>query len=444
LRASRHLKTIGAYQAVIDLIARCSLPIGAWPNTATALEVRTIVGWAEMRAGRTDAGQATLKAVIDDARTLDDGDLFAEAVRALAEERSPQSSSDDVRELVADALRRLGDVVSDTRVQLMTDYANSFYLTDRAKAERLAGEALRVGRQAGSATLARALTGYAQAKLRPGNAAERLEIALEAQPHARRANLIESLVLALTYEASALIELGELRRAGPPLRYAEALAFDSRVPRFQWWVAAWSALVDFASGDLDGAEDRFRASFDLWPSSARNDAFECFAAQICALRLVQGRGAELLPVMAPMLEGNDLAYLAPTAFAQVQAGDIDGAAATLDRLMAPGGIAECGDIRLPYLLAMSAEAAHLVKARQWGQVLADLIEPIADVHVTLNVWGGGGFYWGSLRHAYGLALDLAGRSEEAVAAFVQTARDQTTAGVPVFAQRSQQMAEALA
>lgn len=443
LLASRHLKAIGAYQAVVELLSGTSVPVGEWPNTANSLELRTILGWAQMRAGQTDDGFATLEDVVVAARELDRPDLFAEAVRGLAEQRSPQSSSDQVRDLVADALHQLGDVVTDTRVQLMTDYANSFYLTDPDKAERLAGEALAIGRSGDSATTARALTGYVQAKLRPGNAAERLELALEAQQHARRSNLTESLVLALTYEASALIEMGELRRASPPLRYAEALAFDSRVPRFQWWVAAWFALLDFATGNLTDAEDRFRATFELWPTSARNDAFECFAAQLCALRLVQGRGAELLPIMESMLEGNDLSYLAPASVAQAQAGKFDDAAVTLDRLMGPGGIGECRDIRLPYLLAMAAETAHLIDARHWGSALTELIAPIADVHVTLNVWGGGGYYWGLLRHAHGLALHLSGETETAVQTLVQAASEQTAAGATVFAARSQALAEQL-
>ncbi len=444
LRAAKHLQSIGAGQTLVELMSHSAVPIDGWVNSATVVETRLILGWAQMRAGRTDEGQATLEAVIEAARDLDRADLFAEAVRGLAEERSPQSSTDQVRQLVAEALDQLGDVVSDTRVQLMTDYANSFYLTNPDKAELLAADALEVGRSAGPATLARALTGYVQAKLRPGNAAERLELAIEAQQYARRSNSIESLVLALTYEASALIEMGELRRAAPPLRYAEALAFDSRAPRYQWWVAAWRALLDFAGGELNTAEDRFRAAFELWPTSARNDAFECFAAQLCALRLVQGRGGELLSVMTPMFDGDDLAYLAPGAFVQAQAGELESASITLDRLLSPCGVLQCHDTRRPYLLAMTAEAAHLAGAHRWGPALAQAIEPLADVHTTLNVWGGGGFYWGSLRHAHGLALHLCGDTAAATQMLVQAVVDQTEAGAPIFAARSQAIADDLA
>ena len=439
----RYLESLGAYE---DIVALCGTRSpDQWPEGEHTLALLVALGRAQMRMGHPDTGRQTLERCLALARADAQSYWFGESLRALLEERAPQTLDASARVLIHEALDLLDDETSETRVQLLTDMANSWYFSDLEQAASWADQALSVGRQAAPATRARALTGVIQAKLRPDNAQERLELALEAQHWARRADSTETLVLALTYEVNALMDLGELRRAGPPLRYAEALAAEVQVPRFRWWAAAWSALLDFALGDLTAAERGFLTAYELWPSSSSFDPFECFASQTAALRFVQDRGAELVPILAD-LSGPDarVEYLAPATVAFAQAGDMAKATNLLDRLLAPSALPSRHDTVRGFALAMAAETAFATNAAHHAPVLLDMLTPLVDVHATLNVWGGGGFYWGSLRHAYGLILSLDGRIGQARAELEQAASEQARAGAMLFAERSRHAALSLA
>ena len=446
LAATAHLESFDSYGDIVALISTATeLPHILDGGDDLALRVHVTFGRAQIRAGLATAGRQTLERTITAARRAEAWLLFAEAVRALSEQRSPQKSDDALRELELEALDHLDEAPTDTRVQIMTDVANSWYFTDPERADRLATEALDAAR-AGAAgpTVARALTGLVQARLRPDNAAERLDLALEAQEHARRSDSTESLILALTYEASALIEQGALRRAGPPLQYADALASDVQFPRFRWWVAAWQALLAFAMGELDGIEDRFREAYEIWPSSTRLDAFECFGSQIAAYHLLVGRAGEIVELLVDTARRESApAYRATAAYALALCGDRSAALDMLTSVVEPGALDAVRDASLPMTLAMTAEAAYAIGLEGSGPDLNERLAPLADVHAVLNVWGGGGFYWGSLRHALGLTQALAGDLDAARDSLSAAARQQHRAGAAVFAQRSRDLLDQL-
>ena len=445
--AVHYLETLGAYEDIIALYPSAD-EIVTWYGDAGSppndLPLLIALGRAHIRTGRTETGRAHLERCLDLARTARDSHSFGDALRALLEERAPQTLDDTARGLIEDALAILPDEPDETRVQLMTDMANSWYFEDADRARRWADDAVSLARSGAPATLARALTGAFQATLAPTNAADRLEVALEAQHWARRADSTETLVLALTYEANALMELGELRRADPPLRYATALAAEVQVPRFQWWAAAWTALREFATGNLETAEEGFLAAYELWPTVTSFDPFECLASQIAAVRLIQGKGAELTAVLGELTEKDaQVEYLAPAAFAFAQAGEPDRARELLDRLLEPDALPARHDTIRGFGLAMAAEAAFLLDAHGHAESLGSMLAPLVDVHATLNVWGGGGFYWGSLRHGYGLALALGGHHVAAREALEQAAGEQHGGGAVLFAERSLDAAASL-
>ena len=141
--------------------------------------------------------------------------------------------------------------------------------------------------------------------------------------------------------------------------------------------------------------------------------------------------------------GAGIEYLAPGALAFAQAGETQQATEALGRLLMPDGLGSRHDAVVPFALALAAEAAFALNATEYAADLASRIEPLRHTHVTLNVWGGGGFYWGSLRHGYGLVLALLGRSDDAATALTQAATDQAAAGATLFAERSQQVLRSL-
>ncbi|MEM9516573.1 MAG: hypothetical protein AAGA42_17125, partial [Actinomycetota bacterium] len=438
--AAAHLDAVGAYRELAEL-----LTLGDYDDldAPAALPLLISLGRAHVRAGDLEAGATRLRRALEHARAIDDADAFAAATRALAEETAPQTSGDDTQALVREALDRLPSEPSDTRVQLQTDLANSHFLSDIERADALAVDAVDLARDGAPGTLARALTGLVQARMRPDNPDERLALALEAQELARRDDVTETLVLALSYEACALMEQGHLARAEPPLRYANALAGAVQVPRFQWWGASWQALLDFARGATVSG-DGFRQAYALWPSPNRPDAFECYASQVAMLRLYHGRGGELAAaITATATATSTLGYRGPAAFCVAQGGDLATARELLAPLTEPGALVSIRDISRTTTLATAAEAAFLCEHTTAGETIATAVAPYVDHHAVLNMWGGGGFYWGSLRHAYGLACALAGDRIGAIEALDRAARDNFTAGAHGFAKRSAAAADSL-
>ncbi len=434
-----------ALDSYADLVAlgRLAPPLGIDAPARSApteaeLRFRSFVGRALIRLGDPVAGEALLHQVIE---ATDRPDVRAHAVRYLIERTTPQLQPES-RDLVDETLQLLGPEPSDVKVQLISDLSGMWFLIDSDRSIELSEHCLATARALDRPdSIATALNGHVQALMLPGNASVRLELALESQQHARQANSVESLCLALTYEAQALIELGLLGRAEAPLTYATALADQIQVPRFCWWAHAWTALLGFARGEVDHAEEMFLAAHDRWPGS--RDPVQCLGVQLATLWLFQERGGDLLPMLEHYdTEGTDAAIMSTKAYALAQSGHHDRSRTLVGRLLEPGRLDNVRDISLGFSLAMTAEAAHAVGHREAGAVLLSMIEPIADSHVALNVWGGGGCYWGSLRHALGLAQALAG-DDRAKATLQSAAAANADAGAVAFALRSQSVAAAL-
>ncbi len=433
--AARELDRVGRHRELVRLGAALSID---WPDDLDAIVTSVFVGRAHLRVGDASEGHRLLMRAAAELRSQGAAVEFADAVRFLAEGRSPQRTDETLRTLVQEALTTIGPAPTTTRIQLMTHRASHRFLVDPIEAASLGRACRDAARGAAPEVEARAVTGYIQTLMRPDMVADRRQLALEAQQLARRAGSTEILVLALTYEAMTLVELGRPREAIPPLQYADALAAEAGEPRMHWWAAAWRALVDVVLGDTLDVEDRCRDAYERWPSATESDPFECFASQIAMLRFLAGRGAELTPVLDDLVDGPAAdSYLGPAALAFAQAGLDRRALDVLDRLLVTAEHSRCADIRTPMSLALGAEAAGLLGARRAGRRLAELIAPVVTAHVVLNIWGGGGFYWGSLHHAHAVALRLAGRRPAAISARDLAVAAHDRAEVPIFLARSE-------
>lgn len=442
-RAVDRLEALGAHREIVELLADVTR---AGDEAPLDLVVR--VGRSQIRAGDVEDGRSSLARAIEQAAADEQPDQHALAVRALGEARSPQMTDDQHRALLTASIDGLAgypsaDELVETHVQLLTDLAGSWFLSEPEISLERSLHALEFARSSGDdRSVARALTGLIQAEMRPAHAQRRLELALEAQELARRADLTETLVLALTYEAQALIELGQLRRADPPLHYAAALATDVQVPRFKWWAASWSALLTLATEGPDVAEDRFREAYELWPSVERPDALDCYMTQLANLHLLRGTGGQLADALLDIaIRSGSGKGAAALAFAQD--GEIDRARTLLAEIFEPGVLAGVHTIARAPLISAAAEAALLCEVSDGAHVLREQAEPLADTHIVLNTWGGGGYYWGSMRHTLAVIDELAGDTAAALDGYRRAAREQAEAGGLTFAARSEAAADRL-
>ena len=193
------------------------------------------------------------------------------------------------------------------------------------------------------------------------------------------------------------------------------------------------------------ADNRFKQAFGLLSNQAKADAFDCYAAQIAAHRLLTGRAGEVADAALAVSEAQPhlVVYGAVAARCYAEVDDIDQATTLLDKLLTPGLDVLPNNILLPATLTLLAETAHLCDVAEHAESLAVALAPIVHQHSVINVWGGGGFYWGAVRHGYGLALHLGGDSAAGLAELRRAAREQADAGAVAFAARSEQAAAAL-
>lgn len=161
------------------------------------------------------------------------------------------------------------------------------------------------------------------------------------------------------------------------------------------------------------------------------------------VRLLTGDGAEIAELAASLVHRSPdtLGSRGLYAFAATQAGDVSAANDQLD--VAVGLIASLrSDATLLSTAAVLAEAAWVCRRSDVADELAPLIEPYAGSHAVLNIWGGGGFYWGPIGHAIGLVRELSGQGD-ARAALRAAAEDAAAVGALPFAERSQAVLDIL-
>lgn len=413
------------------------------------------LGYTTIRAGNAEAGTAMLLDAGQQARDADDAELLLRVARCVTEGRSPPLLTDpDVVRLLDDAYAMSAGIENEDRVQLLADRAGvRYYSADLDERRALVTEAVRLADALDDDRCsAIARTGFWAGTLAPSTAHERVEVAHRAIAAARRSGSLDFSVVATTQAICSHLELGAHDRARRLLAGVVDDVHSMQVPRLAWFVSGWGVLFDIMAGRLDDAERSAGAALGAWEDGTHPDAISAYGAQLLTVRLLQGRHAEVVELADAGLVGepDNTAYLAVRAFGCVDSDPSD-ARRRLDELRVAVGNGLRDDVLLVPTLAFVAETAHRLSGAgnrdaehddaehddvELGRHLIAAIEPFRDLHVVVNVFGSGGFYWGSLRHALGLAHDLAGDAENAARCLTTAAEIHRRVGADAFTARS--------
>jgi tetratricopeptide (TPR) repeat protein len=114
------------------------------------------------------------------------------------------------------------------------------------------------------------------------------------------------------------------------------------------------------------------------------------------------------------------------------AGDLDGARQACRQVFANGGL-EAVDSTWSTSAAQLAEVCWLLGETEWCAELAERLAPVAD---RMAVTGMGAVCLGSLQRGLALALDGAGRTDEAIAALDEAIRVSDEQGITLWLARS--------
>ncbi|MGI9613559.1 MAG: BTAD domain-containing putative transcriptional regulator [Acidimicrobiales bacterium] len=410
------LLAAGYYGHARSLVAQ--IPGDTGPTTAIGFAIAE----AEclVRAGGADAEVQSLAThAADLAAASGDGELLAEAVLVLTQLRSAAvGANQDLSDRQDHAMKLLGDEPSSLRSRLLADRAASLILTDRrGERSRLARRALADARTLDdSFTLSEALTGLHQAEWHPNNAKQRLAWAEEASSYAEEAGSPTQRIHTRLYLVHDHIELGNLPEAVIALSGAEGLAATSGSARYRWATRAWRSLLELIGGRFDRAAELGDEAMGEWSGAPNLDAVSCRVSQSIAADLVRGHVLRSTEVLARLVGQNlDLvAVRAMLAYALAAAGDIAAASRQFEVLGPSPPAAVPDDPGRSLGLAMLLEAAVLLdELPVWVDDAVVDLESVSDHHIVVNVFGGGGLYWGVPSHQIGLVRARQGDDESA-------------------------------
>jgi tetratricopeptide (TPR) repeat protein len=213
------------------------------------------------------------------------------------------------------------------------------------------------------------------------------------------------------------------RRATRSLRELRERLELERCDCLGFLVTALDVTVAMRAGRLDEAEQLAEACYQIGLDVGDADAFGWYGAQLVAIRWLQGRGGELLPLLDDLVHSTTVAepndgFVAAIAALAACAGDHDAARAALACLRARGlHSVPSSSIWLATMLGV-CEAAHALGDADAAREAYELLAPFARLPVMASL---GVACYGSAHRPLGLAawtmgqLDLAIEHLEAAA-----------------------------
>lgn len=428
--------------------ARRALDLADDPDPLVSARALALEGEARTVSGQ-DA-RPLLEAAVAEARRTGDPVVFAQAVQALALNRSTAASAGDAEfaALCEEAIGGLAGRGGWLPVQIAVDLAMTYYRTpDWSRARELTADALERARADGDpVALAFALTGFHQAISDAATAARRADVASEAIHAAQSCGLEWHESLATSFRGNDRWELGDLDGAAADFERALALAQRGRRARFVWIARSWQALLAAYHGDLVTAERLRVAALEAWGPAPNPDAVLCDLGQRMMLATIAGDVGEFIPIVRYQAETDAEPLFWQTLIALLHAQQLPDDAARRTTCDAIDVVLAAGlDQLLPtvthlpalaFLAEAAARAGHVDAARA---VLPEL-EPYAGTHVVMNVYGGGGLCWGVADQGLALAAATSGDRDAAVAWQRSTGELLTATSGTTFLRRSRALA----
>ncbi len=401
-------EAVGWYQRALDHARALDRP----PAELAELTVR--LGDAATRAG-DPTGLDILQEGADLAQRCGNDDALCHAALAINPGSFIRLGSAGPQQLaVAEAaLARVPDDDLATRARLEALVAHSLVHTDQTQRRTAAAEAaLETARATDDPTVvARIAPAVVMALWAPGNAKMRAAVAAEA------AGVVEAvgdptLTAAVHYVAhTAAVCAGDAESAHRYRLQLRAVADDLDEPRARWLSGIVDAFTATMACRFRAAEQSIAETFAIGERMGEPEAWPIFTAQTFVLGTFEGRHAELLSLVAPLMDGQqsvDISFRVAHAICSLEVGELAVPRALLHEAIDRGIDTIPHDlIRSTTLLGYSILALDLEDTAA-AQVLLPAIEPFID-EISYN----GVTSQGPVAAYAGKLLTLLGRYDEA-------------------------------
>ncbi len=209
------------------------------------------------------------------------------------------------------------------------------------------------------------------------------------------------------------------RRSARSLRELRESLRTERCDALRYLVAALDVTIAMRAGHLVEAERLAEACYEIGEDVGDADAMGWYGAQIVAIRWMQGRGHEILPLVRELDEATSVAEINPafaaaTASLAASAGDVDTAQAALARVGAVGLANVPRSSCWLVTLTGVCDAAFTLGDAAMAQEAYSLLEPFADRPVMASL---GVACYGSTNRPLGLAAAAMGDNDLAIRHF---------------------------
>ena len=251
--------------------------------------------------------------------------------------------------------------------------------------------------------------------LGPQHGHERIGLAEELiRVSAHTARPIDAL-MGLAWRTVDLLLAGD-RRAMRSLGELHACLAHDRCAALEYVVRAVDVMVATRQGRLADAERMAATAFELGVEVGDADALGWYGAHLVALRWLQGRADELVPMIREMVDSTSVAepaagFVAALAAVGAAAGDRTTASAALACLRAPGLHTLPTSCSWMATMLGVCEAAHLLGDSDAAAEAYGLLAPYADLPVMASLAVAS---FGSAHRPLGLAARTMGDLDRAV------------------------------
>jgi class 3 adenylate cyclase/tetratricopeptide (TPR) repeat protein len=400
------------YQRTLDVLGSAGLP-------AERADILVRLGTAQ-RLGSNHAFHDTLLQALQLAHQCGADDLVVKA--ALTNNRNMGARTGVVDADLVDGLQIALGIVgphdSPERARLLSTLTMELaFDPDPLRRLRLADEAVEVARRLGDpAALYDALTRTFLALSTPDHAERNWRNLREATTLSDKAvdpDPLFSLTADLWF-AVASVQLGRLDGVTELTRLVEARVAQYPSAHLQWTDAVVKCWLAQLAGDIEVAERENNVALEQATLSGQPEALSFYAAVLITIRRMQGRFAEILPLVVQAADADQAlpALKGAVAFGEALAGNTEAARALIDEFLPQNFHPFDGN----FLSAMSlwseaaAEAGHL----EGAAAITKLIEPYPD---QLQV--GCVIVLPGMAHGLARLADTLGHHEEADRYFAQ-------------------------
>lgn len=389
----------------------------ATPDGSRYCELLLALGEAQRKAGDTQLARETFRRAANLAKQLGAAEGMARAVLGCSGLWSEAGTIDvSLVELLADALRFLGESDSQLHAMLLGRLAQELYLQERGA--QLSQQAVEMARRLRDPVgLLNVLHSRHATLWRPENLAERLAVATEIVQLSQEVGDKELELQGHYWCLTDLLELGDLPAVDTELQAYTQLAQALRQPLYLSRVSFRQAMRALLEGRFMDAERLAQHALALGQRAQNQTTNLIFGVQLWTLRREQGHLQEVEAALRSVIAQYPTlpAWRCALMFLHNELGRVDEARAAFDRLAS----SDFSDLPRDafWLIAMTllAEVCTALDDTLRATKLYELLLPYAERHVVVG--RAAAAYYGSVLRPLGLLATTMSRWDEAESHF---------------------------